>query len=75
MVRWSIGEADTEALLADGHLQPLVGDAAHGERLLARASTTLETARSAIETDPNSAFVLAYDAARQASPLCSRTRG
>ena len=43
-----------------------MGDAANGERLLQKGTTTLETARSAISTDPDSAFVLAYDAARQA---------
>lgn len=31
-----------------------------------KAAVTLETARLAIERDPDSAFVLAYDAARQA---------
>lgn len=66
MARWQLGQADVEALLAAGHLQKLTGDAANGERLLAKASTTLQTARSVIETDPDSAFVLAYDAARQA---------
>lgn len=53
-------------LIASGELQPLTGGAANGERLLEKASVTLETARSAIESDPDSSFVLAYDAARQA---------
>lgn len=66
MVRWTRGEAEVEALIASGELQELMGDAANGERLLQKATTTLETARSAISTDPDSAFVLAYDAARQA---------
>jgi hypothetical protein len=34
--------------------------------LLEKAATTLTTARGAIESDPDSALVLAYDAARQA---------
>lgn len=66
MARWKIGEAEIEALISDGELQKLTGDAATGTLLLAKASTTLATARSAIETDPDSAFVLAYDASRQA---------
>ncbi|GAB2444634.1 hypothetical protein GCM10027062_25840 [Nocardioides hungaricus] len=66
MVRWTRGEADVEALIAAGDLQKLTGEAANGERLLKKATTTLTTARSAIESDPDSAFVLAYDAARQA---------
>lgn len=66
MARWKIGEAEIEALIVSGELQKLTGEAANGELLLAKASTTLATAKSAIETDPDSAFVLAYDAARQA---------
>ena len=66
MARWKRGEAEVEALIVAGDLQKLTGDAASGERLLDKANTTLETARSAIERDPDSAFVLGYDAARQA---------
>lgn len=66
MARWKRGEAEVEALVAAGDLQKLVGDAANGERLLKKSDITLETARSAIERDPDSAFVLAYDACRQA---------
>jgi hypothetical protein len=66
MARWKLGDAEVEALLAAGELQKLTGDAANGERLMDKASTTLVTARSAIDNDPDSAFVLAYDAARQA---------
>ena len=66
MARWTMGEAEMEALVAGGELQKLRGEAANGQILLAKASTTLETARSAIVTDPDSAFVLAYDASRQA---------
>jgi HEPN domain-containing protein len=66
MVRWARGEGDVEALLAAGDLQKLTGEAANGQRQLQKAAVTLETARSAVERDPDSAFVLAYDAARQA---------
>lgn len=66
MARWKRGEAEVEALVAGGDVQKLTGDAANGERLLEKAAVTLETARSAIERDPDSAFVLAYDASRQA---------
>lgn len=56
MARWKRGESEVEALRA----------AANGERLLEKAAVTMTTAKSAIETDPGSAFVLAYDASRQA---------
>lgn len=73
MERWGLGEA--EALIAAGELQKLTGDAADGARLLAKASVTLETARTAAERDPDSAFVLAYDAARSAATALLAQQG
>jgi HEPN domain-containing protein len=66
VARWTRGKTEVEALVTGGELQKLTGEAANGERMLAKADVTLETARSAIERDPDSAVVLAYDAARQA---------
>ncbi|MDQ1744347.1 MAG: hypothetical protein QOE23_2686 [Pseudonocardiales bacterium] len=66
MARWKRGEAEVETLIAAGDLQKLTGAAANGARLLKKAVVTLETARSVVERDPDSAYVLAYDAARQA---------
>jgi hypothetical protein len=67
MSRWRLGEAEVEALISSGELQPLVGEAANGEPWLARAAHTLQTATSISTSDPLSAYVLAYDAARQAA--------
>lgn len=67
MTRWSLGEADIEALVASGDLQKLTGAAADGQRLLQKSALTLTTARSVAGSDPDSAFVLAYDATRQAA--------
>lgn len=67
MTRWARGEAEIEALLTSDDLQRLTGEAADGRRLLARAHTTLDTARTVVARDPDSAFVLAYDAARHAA--------
>ena len=66
MARWKRGETEIEALVDGGGLQKLTGDAAHGDRLMAKAAVTLETAHAVAERDPDSAVVLAYDAARQA---------
>lgn len=66
MARWKRGESEVAALVVSGDLQKLTGGAASGERLMEKAAVTLATARSAIESDPDSAFVLAYDASRQA---------
>lgn len=65
-MRWPRGEAEISALLASGELQRLTGAAADGRPLLQKATTTVATARAAVDSDPDSAFVLAYDAARQA---------
>lgn len=66
MARWRRGEAEVESLIASGELQQLTGEAANGKPFLAKAHVTMETARIAAERDPDSSFVLAYDAARQA---------
>src|SRR5450759_74221 len=67
MARWPRGEAEIERLLGLGHLQLITGAAADGAPLLAKASRTLATAASITSTDPDSALVLAYDAARYAA--------
>src|SRR5215469_6229957 len=64
MTRWQRGEADMERLLAEGDLQSLIGAAADGAQWLSKARRTLGTATGAADTDPDSAFTLAYDAAR-----------
>src|SRR5664280_3311081 len=67
MARWPRGEAEIERLLGLGHLQAMTGAAADGQPLLAKAGRTLATAASIAVSDPDSALVLAYDAARYAA--------
>ena len=64
MTRWQRGAAEIERMLAGGELQALTGAAADGGQWLAKARRTLNTATNAASTDPDSAFTLAYDAAR-----------
>ena len=64
MTRWQRGEADIERLVAQGELQSLTGAAADGSQWLSKARRTLSTAMGAVGADPDSAFTLAYDAAR-----------
>jgi hypothetical protein len=64
MTRWQRGEAEIERMLARGELQALTGAAADGGQWLLKARRTLSTANGAADTDPDSAFTLAYDAAR-----------
>jgi hypothetical protein len=64
MTRWRRGGAEIERMLAGGELQALTGAAADGEQRLSKARRTLSTATGAADSDPDSAFTLAYDAAR-----------
>lgn len=73
-MRWSRGEATVQQLLSERKLQQVIGEAADGSALLERAKRTLRTATEIIDTDPDSALILAYDAARQGAPQSWRTR-
>src|SRR5450756_1786323 len=66
MSRWPRGEAEIENLIAAKQLQQVIGGQANGALLLLKASRTLETAGEIADHDPDSAYVLAYDAARYA---------
>jgi hypothetical protein len=64
MSKWPRGEAEVEELLRRRELERVTGDAADGAPLLAQANRTSTTAAGLVSTDPYSAYVLAYDAAR-----------
>ena len=64
MPRWARGEAEIEQLLARGELERVSGAAADGTPLLEQARKTAATAAGLVSSDPYSAYVLAYDAAR-----------
>lgn len=66
MTRWRRGEMEVESLLVQGALQRITGGAANGRPLIEKASVTLVSAEQLVGSDPDSAFVLAYDAARHA---------
>ena len=67
MTRWSKGEGTIELLLREHHLERLTGAAANAEPWFRQADRRLATATHIFEDDPESAFVLAYDAARFAA--------
>jgi hypothetical protein len=75
MTRWTPGEAEIEALLATRELQQVVGAAADGAPLLAKSARTLATASKVAADDADSAYVLAYDAARQAGTALLAQQG
>jgi hypothetical protein len=64
MTGWAQGAADIAALLAKRHLERVTGARADGGPWLNKASQRLQTAAAIVADDPESAFVLAYDAAR-----------
>jgi hypothetical protein len=66
MTGWAPGSAVIERLLEERRLERVLGTHADGSPWLERARQTLAAARAIEETSPDSAFVLAYDAARQA---------
>lgn len=64
MNRWTQDEAQIEELIANKQLQQVVGGQANGAHLLEKALRTRATASAIADQDPDSAYVLAYDAAR-----------
>jgi hypothetical protein len=64
MTRWRKGEASIERLLAAGELQSVTGARADGQPRIAKARRVLVSAAGLRDSDPESAYVLAYDAAR-----------
>jgi hypothetical protein len=67
MTRWPRGEAEVEDLLRGGQLQQVTGAQTDGQPFLDKARRVLTTATSLVAADPESAYVLAYDAARHAA--------
>jgi hypothetical protein len=63
MSSWQRGKASVGQLLANGALEMVTGAAANGVPWLTKARRTLATAASAADTDADSAFTHAYDAA------------
>ena len=75
MSRWPRGEGEIENLIAAKQLQQVIGGQANGAHLLQKASRTLETAGEIADQDPDSAYVLAYDAARYAGTAILAQQG
>jgi hypothetical protein len=64
MASWPRGAAKVEELLHRRELERITGSASDGTPLLAQAGRTAATGAGLVRTDPYSAYVLAYDAAR-----------
>ena len=75
MSRWPRGEAEVEQLIAAKQLQRVVGGQANGEHLMEKAARTVATAGEIARDDPDSAYVLAYDAARYSATALLAQQG
>ncbi len=75
MSRYPRGEAEIEQLITNKQLQQVIGGQANGVHLLQKASRTLVTAGQIADDDPDSAYVLAYDAARYAGTAILAQQG
>lgn len=63
---WERGKATVAQLVSDRRLEPITGASADGTAWLASATALLESARREVDSNPEAAYVLAYDAARKA---------
>lgn len=72
---WGRGRAVVDQLLAEGRLETISGAAADGSTWLTSATALLESARREAGSNPEAAFVLAYDAARKASTALLAQQG
>ncbi len=66
MTRWVRGEAEIAELVRAGNLQQVTGSQADGTGLLTKARRIVDSAAKIIDSDADSAYVLAYGAARHA---------
>lgn len=64
MSPWPRGAGTIDALIGKRHVERISGSAALSAPWLTQARRRLSTAEQIVEDDPESAFVLAYDAAR-----------
>ena len=65
---WERGRASVERLITDGRLETISGAAADGAPWLDSATALLNSARREAPNNPEAAYLLAYDAARKATP-------
>lgn len=75
MNRWEQGRGAVEQLLREQRLQRVPASRKHAEALVAQARRYLGSARLVTATDPDAAFVLAYDAARKALTAILENQG
>ncbi|MDX3190853.1 hypothetical protein PV458_20790 [Streptomyces sp. MN03-5084-2B] len=75
MTRWNQGRATIDALLARGALEHVPASREAAEAEIARARTHVASALQLLNSDPEGAYTLAYDAARRALAAVLQNQG
>ncbi|WP_324275376.1 hypothetical protein [Blastococcus brunescens] len=75
MSAWQRGAAEVDAMLAERALQRVPAAVGSAAASLARARQLLDSSATLAGTDPDSAYVLAYDAARHAGTAVLARQG
>jgi hypothetical protein len=75
MAGWDKGRATIDALIGSGEIERVPASRHAAEAELARARTHVDSARQLLAKDPESAYTLAYDAARRALAAVLQNQG
>jgi hypothetical protein len=75
MSRWNQGRATVDTLIADGSLERVPASQQAAEAELVRARTHVGSAQRLLDSDPEGAYTLAYDAARRALAAVLQNQG
>jgi HEPN domain len=73
--RWEQGRSTIERLLKEQRLQRVTASRDHAVRMLAQARLYAASSHQLIATNPDGAYVLAYDAARKALTAVLENQG
>jgi hypothetical protein len=74
-MRWNQGRAEVEAMIASGEIERVHPDRGRSDAMLDEARTHLDSATAIVDTDPQGAYSLLYDAARKAMAAVLENQG
>ncbi len=75
MKRWEQGRPAVEQMLRERQLQRVTPSRAHADAMLAQAGRYAASAQLVLDSDPDGAYVLAYDAMRKALTAVLENQG
>jgi len=74
-MRWNQGRAEIDSMLSSGELQRVPPSREHADNLLDQARQHVVSARAVVESDPEGAYAIGYDAARKALAAVLENQG